>query len=217
MPHDPGAAAPPLKPVILIVALAGGACLAALGEAAELSAGNFSFSDELGGFRLLGASGLGTPGDPIVLMEEILDAAPVTLVVRRLGNQAAGFRGEGYAQVTIVKQVVNRSHRVWAGYEIELQEVLKQPSTYGDGLSFNQFGASAPDVSSDSFANNNRLFEPYDRIRFQNGHVNPGAAAQFRITVTDPTPVPQFYIVQDPKLLSAGLPLLPSLAHAAEP
>jgi hypothetical protein len=119
--------------------------------------------------------------------------------------------------VTIVKQVVNRSHRVWAGYEIELQEVLKQPGTYGDGLSFNQFGASAPDVSSDSFASNNRLFEPYDRIRFQNGHVNPGAAAQFRITVTDPTPVPQFYIVQDPKLLSAGLPLLPSLARAAEP
>ena len=39
---------------------------------AEFSAGGYSFSDELGGFRLLSASGTGTSDDPIVVREEIL-------------------------------------------------------------------------------------------------------------------------------------------------
>ncbi len=60
--------------------------------------------------------------------------------------------------------------------------------------------------------NNNRLFEPYDRIRFENGHVDPEATAEFRVTITDPTPIPEFYLVQDPKLLSAGLPAPSRLA-----
>ena len=51
---------------------------------AEFSAGGFSFSDELGGFRLLSASGSGRPDDPIVLAEEIFNVQPVTLVIRNL-------------------------------------------------------------------------------------------------------------------------------------
>ena len=43
--------------------------------AAEFTAGGYVFSDELGGFRLLSASGSGTPEDPIIVVEE-LDQSP---------------------------------------------------------------------------------------------------------------------------------------------
>jgi hypothetical protein len=178
---------------------------------AELSAGGYSFSDELGGFRLLSATGAGTPADPIVVVEEFAEAAPATLVIRRLAPRSDP-RLPSYQPLTLEKVVVNRSRRVWAGFEVELQEVLKQPSEYGDGLSFNQYGAAPPDVASDAFGENERLFEPYDRIRFQSGHVDPETTARFRLTITDPTPIREFYLVQDPKLLSAGLPASPSLA-----
>jgi hypothetical protein len=178
---------------------------------AEFRVGSYSFSDELGGFRLLSAFGSGTPDDPAVLVEEFPEAAPVTLVIRRFGELSGPSR-DTFAPLTVIKVVTNRSNRVWAGFEVELQEILKQPSVYYDGLSFNQFGVKPPDVSSDSFAKNDRLFEPYDRIRFIDGHVDPEATARFTITITDPTPVAQFYLVQDPKLLSAGLPGGRSLA-----
>ena len=174
-------------------------------SAAELSAGTYSFSDELGGFRLISASGVGTPADPIVIVEEIQEAAPITLVIRRRPPRTpSGY--ESYASLTLIKIVINRSIRVWGGFEVELQETLRKPSVYGDGLSFKQFSSLPPDASSDAFADNNRQFEPYDRIRFENGSVDPEATARFKVTITDPTPVPEFYLVQDPQLLSAGLP-----------
>ena len=173
-------------------------------HAAEFFAGGYSFSDELGGFVLKSASGRGTARDPVVLVEEIEEAAPITLVIRR--HPEPGKPREPFAPLTLVKVIVNRSERVWAGFVVELQEVRKKPSVYGDGLSFNQFGARPPDVGSDSFAANNRLYEPHDRIRFENGHVDPLATARFKMTITDPTPIPEFYLVQDPQLLSAEAP-----------
>lgn len=187
-----------------LVPFAAAALLVAATKAAagEFSAGGYTFSDELGGFRLLSAEGAGTPDDPVVLREELTEAAPVTLVIRT-GDVARRWIGQ--VQLTLVKQVVNRSRRVWAGFELELQEVLGKPSDYGDGVSFKQFDAEAPDVSADVFLKNERLFEPYDRIEFYDGHVDPDAVVAFRVTITDPTPVREFYLVQDPKLLSAGL------------
>lgn len=189
---------------VLLSCLTAAACAASSpAAAAELSAGGYSFSDELGGFRLHSASGLGTPADPVVVTEEIFDAAPVTLVIRRSPER------RGAVQLTLVKVVVNRSERVWGGFELALQEILKRPSTYADGLSFNQYGARAPDVASDAFADNRRVFEPDDRIRFERGHVDPGATARFLVTITDPTPIAEFYLVQDPQLLSAEAPSAP--------
>ena len=40
-------------------------------------------------------------------------------------------------------------------------------------------------------------------LRFQDGSVDPGATVRFRFFVTDPTPVPEFYLLQDPQLLMA--------------
>lgn len=185
--------------------LAASLALALPARAAEFMAGGYSFSDELGGFRLLSATGSGTPDDPVVISEEIFEVAPVTLVIRNLtlGN---GRNGAIQAQLTLIKNVTNRTERVWAAFEMELQEILKRPSVYADGLSFKQFAALPPDVGSDSFAQNERRFEPYDRIEFLNGHVDPEATAEFRLVITDPTPRPEFYLVQDPKLLAAELP-----------
>ena len=185
--------------------LAAGIALVApgAGRGAEFSAGGYLFSDELGGFRLLSARGGGTPDDPVVLVEEIYDIAPATLVIRDL-NLVAGRPLQ--AQLTLVKRVTNRSVRVWAAFEMELQEIKGKPSIYSDGLSFKQFDSTNKDVSSDSFTKNERDFEPYDRIQFLDGHVDPDEVGEFKITITDPTPTPEFYLVQEPKLLSAGLP-----------
>ena len=179
---------------------------AAATHAAEFFAGGFSFSDELGGFRLVSVTGTGTASDPIVVVEEIPGIEPVTLVIRRHAL-ADGTPHTAHSQLTLVKAVINRSNRVWAGFEVELQEILDEPSVYGDGLSFKQFAASPEDVGSDTFTLNDRRFEPYDRISFQGGSVDPEATARFRLTITDPTPVSEFYLLQDPNLVSAQLPL----------
>ena len=47
-------------------------------------AGAYSFSDELGGFLITGASGKGTKADPFVIREEFNLATPVTLVIRTI-------------------------------------------------------------------------------------------------------------------------------------
>jgi hypothetical protein len=181
--------------------------------ATELFVGNYSFSDELGGFRLISASGAGTATDPVVVEEEIIEVAPITLVIRNHKIGGGGLQAVE-SQLVLIKRVRNVSNRVWAAFEMELQEIPKKPSTYGDGLSFKQFAALPPDVSSDSFADNDRQFEPSDSIQFVNGHVDPGALAEFKVTITDPTPIGEFYLVQDPKLLAAELPM-PSRSFAA--
>jgi len=186
--------------VAIVLAWAGHCSGAAAGE---LTTGGYTFSDELGGFRLLSATGTGKPEDPVVLTEEILDVAPVTLVIR---NRGLVGRSPFQAQLTLVKRITNRSNRVWAAFEMELQEILRKPSVYSDGLSFKQFAAAGSDVASDSFSENERDFEPYDRIQFLNGHVDPDATVMFKVTITDATPVPEYYLVQDPKLLAAELP-----------
>ncbi len=189
-------------------------------RAEPLVAGGLSFSDELGGFRLVSAQGSGTLEDPIILVEEITQLRPAVLVVRLHGPppvNRSGVRGSAFLNVAIVKVVLNASQRVWAGFDIELQSELRQPSVYGDGLSFDQMNSfSGQDVVSDSFLVGRRLSEPYDRLRFQEGSVDPGAVARFTFYVTDPTPRPEFYIVQEPRLLMAERPppaQRPALAH----
>jgi hypothetical protein len=207
MPAAPGISKSIAKSIckLLCCALVAAVGAATPGGAAELVTGDYSFSDELGGFRLLSASGSGTTEDPVVLVEELASVEPITLVIRRRA-MPRDDRHPTHSQLTLVKEVVNRSERIWAGFELELQETYKEPSTYSDGLSFKQFASRPGDVASDRFTLNDRRFEPYDRISFQGGSVDPGATVRIRVTITDPTPVRVFYLLQDPNLLSAGLP-----------
>lgn len=187
---------------LFVLILAAGAVAGAAPTAETLRAGAFSFSDELGGFRLHAASGSGTGDDPIVLEETIFGPAPAVLVIRRTDRyDAAGRRAAPAPALALVKRVVNATGHVWAGFELELQEVANVPSSYADGLSFNQIATQPPDVASDAFAVNHRMFEPHDRLRFAAGHVDPDGTVLFRLQITDPTPTAVFYLSQAPQIL----------------
>ena len=180
----------------------------ALGE--EFTAGGLEFSDELGGFRLISVTGSGSASDPIVVVEEITQVGPAILIVRgeqmiALGNGAA--RKASFVNLAVIKVVINATHRVWTGFDLELQEELKKPSPYEDGLSFDQLGSFSDEpFASDSFTLTRRMPEPYDRVQFYDGSVDPGAAVRFNLFITDPTPASEFYLLQEPHLFVAGAP-----------
>src|SRR5690349_20203667 len=102
--------------------------------------GAYSFSDELGGFRITGVSGIGTKEDPLVVKEELNTATPVTLTIRATKPiEPFGKAGEVANGVMYMRiDVLNNSALPWVEFQFELQEILDQPSVFGDGLSFDQ-------------------------------------------------------------------------------
>jgi hypothetical protein len=173
-------------------------------RAATWKAGDFIFSDELGGFRLLSVTGSGTVSDPIVIKEEITELRPVTLIIRNArGAENRIIPQRSWMYLAMIKVVINSTKRVWTAFDLELQQQITKPSIYSDGLSFDQFGSFDENFQSDSYAISRQVHEPYDRIRFLEGSVDPGATARFWFFITDPTPVPEFYLLQEPALLTA--------------
>jgi hypothetical protein len=165
-------------------------------------AGAYSFSDELGGFTILSASGVGTRDDPVILTQEFYSASPVTLVIRaeapiRLYSFDGKF-ANGFLRLVVVAR--NASGLAWSEFEFELQETLGQPSVFGDGLSFNQREVGQDSVFSTGFARHQRDFEPYDRLIFTEGTVDPGKQADFGFLISDFTPKLTFFLVQDPRI-----------------
>ena len=90
--------------------------------------GAYSFPDELGGFRITGASGTGTKGDPLVITEELNSATPVTLTIRTTKPiQAFGAAGDFANGVMYMRiDVLNNSGQAWVEFQFELQEILNQ-------------------------------------------------------------------------------------------
>lgn len=168
-------------------------------------AGPYSFSDELGGFRITGVSGRGTPGDPIVIEEELTSATPVTLTIRTTkAIRPFGVSGD-YANGILHMRIeaLNSSGHAWVEFEFELQEILDHPSVFGDGLSFDQRSKNPTNIFSSNFAQFDRDFEPYDRLLFRNGKIDPNEAGSFSFLITDYTPRWTFYLVQDPRIPSS--------------
>lgn len=174
--------------------------------AAEFAANGYSFSDELGDFRILGVSGTGSKADPFVVDEELFGIGPVILVIRRLsaGSKTNDVTGGTLATFHLVKRVHNRSRGIWIGFDMELQEIRNRPSIYGDGLSFGQSTRKANTIRSDRFARTVRRYEPYDQLSFEAGHVDPDEIALFRLHITDLTPVSEFFLMQNPQTLYAS-------------
>jgi hypothetical protein len=112
-----------------------------------------------------------------------------------------GDAGFGFTHFKFVTR--NNSNLAWVEFEFELQEIKDVPSTFGDGLSFDQRRSESEDIGSDRFAEFSRDFEPYDRLRFREGKVDPLDTSSFSFFVTDFTPRSQFYIVQDPRIPSS--------------
>ncbi|TIO55449.1 MAG: hypothetical protein E5X98_21150, partial [Mesorhizobium sp.] len=130
------------------------------------AAGAYSFSDELGGFRITGASGIGTKDDPLVITEELNSATPVTLTIRAIRPIEAFGRAGNVANGVMYMRidVLNNSSLPWVEFQFELQEILDQPSVFGDGLSFDQRNKNPDNIVSSNFADFDRQFEPYDRL-----------------------------------------------------
>lgn len=159
-------------------------------------AGNYSFSDELGGFRILSVTGSGTKDDPIRIEEALTSADPVTLVVRAANPARLSPAAQAFFHVRVA--AVNNSGLAWTGFEFELEEIRGKPSDFYDGLSFGQTNPNPALFSSDRFPRFESQFERFDRLRFDNGHADPSDRTEFGFFVTDVTPVAEFYLLQDP-------------------
>lgn len=165
-------------------------------------AGAYSFSDELGGFRLLSAVGKGTAADPFVLVQELESASPVNLVIRAARPirpmDSSGRFANGFLSMRL--DILNNSGLPWIEFGLELQERLGQASVIGDGLSFDQRLSTSTSIGSDRFPAYSRDFEPYDRILFRDGAIDHGETVSFRFLVTDFTPRWEFFLVMDPRI-----------------
>ena len=163
-------------------------------------AGPYSYSDELGGFAIVAISGTGTADDPVVLTQEFLSASPVTLVIRAESPIRQRHVTGDYATGIIYIEVVAlyNSGLPWLEFEFELQEILGTPSTYGDGLSFDQRRTDSTNISSDRYAEFSRDYEPFDRLLYRNGSTDPLDTVTFRFLIADFTPRWHFFLVQDP-------------------
>jgi hypothetical protein len=168
------------------------------------TAGAYSFSDELGGFHLTGASGSGRKGDPFVITEELNSATPVTLTIRSVKPiQPFGTPGEFATGLLYMRiDVLNNGGQGWIEFQFELQAILGQPSVFGDGLSFDQANKTPTNISSSSFADYDRELEPYDRLLFRSGKIDPLKTATFDFLITDYSPKWRFYLVQEPRIPS---------------
>ncbi|MBO6554628.1 MAG: hypothetical protein JJ926_16880 [Roseitalea sp.] len=167
----------------------------------ELTAG-YDFSDTLGGFRIIALSGLGTRSDPIRIDQQVFAATASTLVIRATKPINPFAHPKTHATGTLHFDITaqNISGLPWIGAEFELQEMLGQASVYGDGLSFDQRRTGNYSVVSDRFADSRLDFEPFDRILFHDGFVDPGETVRFRFLITDLTPANLFYIKFDPRI-----------------
>ena len=168
----------------------------------QISAGGFSFSDELGGFHLVSVSGDGTITKPFVIVEKLLDIFPAILVIRRQDVSIDQKHRPPVAKSGIIyieKNILNLSNKVWRGFDLELRQDLNKPSSFSDGLSFDQIMRRSSDITADKFAKHYRLFEPRDKICFEQGNVDPGKRLRLTLPISDTTPVPKFYLSQAPR------------------
>ena len=172
-------------------------------EKAVWQAGRFSFSDELGGFTITGVSGTGTLRDPYYIRQIFHTADAGTMVIRthKLGKVARLPNNNiTHSAIHVQIETTNASNLPWIGFGFELQEILNQVSTYGDGLSFDQLARKSSDVSSDRFTSFEEQFEPGDRLVYVGGVVDTQMKVTTKFIITDFTPVEEFYLYQDPQI-----------------
>jgi hypothetical protein len=175
--------------------------------AASLTTSGISFSDELGGFTVVSASGSGTLADPFVVVEEITGPQEPVLVIRGLsplfGNRVGSHHLTGFA---LRKIVVNKTEDDWNLFEMELRETLAHESPYGDGLSFGQGSPVGHPFISSKFPTVNETDEPSDAVSFRDGTVHPGESVTFSLIITDTSPVSPFLLLQQPTRIVASAP-----------
>lgn len=167
-------------------------------------AGPYMLSEGNGDFAITAVSGTGTLDDPVIVFEEFSAATPATLTIGTAMRRMPRLPGSGQLMVLHLRlDILNNSGHPWIEFEFELQEVLGRPSVFGDGLSFDQRDRSPETIFSSEFSRFDRDFEPYDRLLFTGGQVDPLRTVSFQFVITDFTPRWTFYLVQDPRIPSS--------------
>jgi hypothetical protein len=192
-------------PCALALAVGIGCGLPAGAEPVSLD--GLTFSDELGGFDIVKASGSGSLEDPFVLVEDLTADGPAILTIRgmshRFGNRIRSHHDVGFALTKIVR---NRTKRAWSLFNLELREFLDRASPFGDGLSFGQASEAGRPFRSDRFTETLETTEPFDGVQFFGGVVEPGQTVAVSVVITDTTPTWQFYLLQTEDSPLAALP-----------
>jgi hypothetical protein len=198
-----------------IVALTSLCLVAGSAHAETWMVAGMSFSDRPGGARLLTASGTGTRDDPIVLVEEISGPGPAVLEIQngRTGHLEVS-PATGFLRLSVVKIIANRGPWRWSGFDLELMTGPDQPSVYADGLSFDQPQTFRRLARADRFVQTAQEDEPFDRIRFDRGRVDPGQYLRVDFDLVDVNGTTVFYLVQRPITLLAW-DLSPALRQLA--
>ncbi len=182
----------------LLAACLGACVLAGPLRAAPITVQGITFSDELGDFTVLKVTGTGTLQDPFVVVEDVTGDQPI-LVIRGMsygfGNRIGSQHIIGFAMAKIC---INHTGSSWTQYRMELRTTPTVPSPYGDGLSFAQGFKGAPPVTSDGFHNAKVIDEPFDAIDFTDGQIKPGESVSFDFLITDMTPKPEVFLLQQP-------------------
>jgi len=175
--------------------LALGLLLASPAAANTITVGGLTFTDDYGGFNLLSVTGAGTREDPFVIVEEVGQAGNAVLAIE--GWKASYYSGDhGGASFWVRKVVINATDKQWGTYELELRELLDQPSGYFDGLSFGQPLSETRPVASDLLPDVVVRDEPLDAMIFSGGGVEPDQQVSFEFLVTDMTPVDRIFLIQ---------------------
>lgn len=189
-------------------------------QTATLEAGGLIFSDELGGFRLIAASGQGTPDDPIVVVEEFNSLEPAVLTIRPADASPSFSPAQSVLRRALVKVVLNHSAWRWSGFDLELRGSHGRASQDSDGLSFDQPSLVRLPFSSDRFEEHRIQDKPFDRIRFDHGQVKADEAVRMSFSIVDVNPRAVFYLAQEPIILLTErrpAPLATRLTHASSP
>lgn len=167
-------------------------------EAKPFTLEGLTFSDELGDFEIVAASGTGTLDDPFVIVEEVTGPAPVLVIeglTTAFANRVGSHHLTGFA---LRKVAVNKTDFIWMSYNLELRQAEDAHSPYGDGLSFGQGGTAGRPFISSVFLTSNITDEPVDTVVFTDGQVRPGDNVVFDMVITDTSPVLRFLLAQTP-------------------
>jgi hypothetical protein len=163
-----------------------------------ISVNGVTFSDELGGFVLDGASGQGSMDDPFVIVERMTSSAGGILEFQidpGFGNRVGSQHSYGFA---LIKVIENATDLPWESFELELQSKLGVPSDHWDGLSFGEGSQAGRPFTAKGFARVTIVDEPYDRVEFEEGKILRGARATLRIVITESMLLAKAYLAQRP-------------------
>lgn len=104
---------------------------------------------------------------------------------------------------SLTKVVINRSAWRWSGFDLELRSDAGRASVHSDGLSFDQIRMVTEPLHSDMFAAARTEDEPFDRLRFDSGRVEPDQTVRLGFNIVDINSRALFYLAQQPIVLMA--------------